>query len=172
MVVWRKHPKGILSEELFSHFKVCFGPGGSHFTDTLGFRSVCQLPCRLERGLMGKRCEPLVNLTQKKKERRSGFHAESRSIRPSHDSWHRRSAGHNTIVCIPWQKPMKIPTTKVVFYHSGCMKSVVIMFTQVSYKVTKGVIHHIIYEHVPLMFDDQKVSLKKKKKKKYLILFW
>lgn len=68
VVAWRKHPKGILSEELFSHFKVCFDPGGSHFTDTLGFRSVCQLPCRLERGLMGKRCEPLVNLTQKKKD--------------------------------------------------------------------------------------------------------
>lgn len=117
VVAWLKHPKGILSEELFSHFKLCFDPGGSHFTDTLGFRSVCQLPFRLERGLMGKRCALLVNLTWKKKERRTGFHAESRSIWPSLDSWHRHSAGHSIVVCTPWQMPMKMMTIEVVFYH-------------------------------------------------------
>jgi len=103
-----------LSEELFSHFKVCFDPWGSHFTDTLGFRSVCQLPCRLERGLMGKRCEPLVNLTQKKKEKiwfSCCVKEYGSPIIPD-----RRSAGHNTIVCI--QKHMKILTTKVLFDHS------------------------------------------------------
>lgn len=47
---------------------------------------------------------------------------------------------------------LKAAGVSVIF--SGYVKSVLLKFTQVSYRVTTGAVHQITYGHVPLTFDN------------------